>query len=47
LGSAALRAHADPFDLMLVAQSLAQSLVLVHADAAIRSDPAAGQLWAR
>lgn len=39
--------HGDPFDRMLVAQSVAQSLVLVHADAAIRSYTGVGQLWAR
>ena len=39
--------HTDPFDRMLVAQSLAQPLVLVHADAAIGSYKPVGQLWAR
>jgi PIN domain nuclease of toxin-antitoxin system len=39
--------HGDPFDRMLVAQSLAQSMVLVHADRAIAGYTAVGQLWAR
>jgi PIN domain nuclease of toxin-antitoxin system len=38
--------HADPFDRMLVAQSVAQSLVLVHADPRIRDYDGASQLWA-
>jgi PIN domain nuclease of toxin-antitoxin system len=38
--------HADPFDRMLVAQSLALPAVLVHADQAIRTHAAVTQLWA-
>jgi PIN domain nuclease of toxin-antitoxin system len=38
--------HADPFDRMLVAQSIAQSLVLVHADQRIRDYDGVSQLWA-
>ena len=38
--------HADPFDRMLVAQSIAQSFVLVHADQRIRDYDGVSQLWA-
>lgn len=38
--------HPDPFDRMLVAQAIAQSLVLVHADAVIRGYAGVTQLWA-
>jgi PIN domain nuclease of toxin-antitoxin system len=38
--------HSDPFDRMLVAQSLMQSLVLVHADPRIREFRGVSQLWA-
>lgn len=39
--------HPDPFDRMLVVQSRDEGLVLVHADAQIRSYKAVTQLWAR
>jgi PIN domain nuclease of toxin-antitoxin system len=38
--------HPDPFDRMLVAQAIAQSAVLVHADAVIRGYAGVTQLWA-
>jgi PIN domain nuclease of toxin-antitoxin system len=39
--------HPDPFDRLLVVQSLQEELVLVHADAQIRSYKAVSQHWAR
>jgi PIN domain nuclease of toxin-antitoxin system len=39
--------HPDPFDRLLVVQSLEEELVLVHADAEIRAYKAVSQLWAR
>jgi PIN domain nuclease of toxin-antitoxin system len=39
--------HSDPFDRLLVVQSLQEELVLVHADARIRSYKAVSQHWAR
>jgi PIN domain nuclease of toxin-antitoxin system len=40
-------AHPDPFDRVLVVQSFQEQLVLVHADAQIRSYKAVSQFWAR
>jgi PIN domain nuclease of toxin-antitoxin system len=39
--------HPDPFDRLLVVQSLQEELVLVHADVQIRSYKAISQHWAR
>ncbi len=39
--------HSDPFDRLLVVQSLQEQLVLVHADAHIRSYKSVSQHWAR
>lgn len=38
--------HPDPFDRVLVAQALANNLILVHADRIIRTFAGFGQLWA-
>lgn len=38
--------HTDPFDRVLVAQAAMESLVLVHADRAIRDFAKVGQIWA-
>ncbi|MHC1549359.1 type II toxin-antitoxin system VapC family toxin [Phyllobacterium sp. K27] len=39
--------HSDPFDRMLVAQSQAENMVLVHADGIIHDYKGIAQLWAR
>ncbi len=39
--------HSDPFDRMLVAQSQAEGMVLVHADGIIHDYKGLAQLWAR
>jgi PIN domain nuclease of toxin-antitoxin system len=38
--------HEDPFDRVLVVQERDERLVLVHADASIRSFPGVTQMWA-
>lgn len=39
--------HSDPFNRVLVAQALSQSMTLVHADGIIRDSAGLSQFWAR